>query len=108
MPKKSLEAPVGAVIAITKGEYSDFTFNGVYQVAKPFNPRALLRQWLKDHPDQEGRYGFSPTLFFNDILAKGYLKQIQNFTLQLPDGDSSEMEFTPPGEQEYFYQPFKV
>ena len=81
MSQTTTTLPVGSMIILHQGEYSDKSASGPYTALKPFNGDALLAefkaQWKPANDWDDAPY---PDEFSAWLFTSGYLEPIDNVT----------------------------
>lgn len=99
--KKIRTIKAGETLAISQGEYSDYSVLGVFEVLQDFNPDDIRKEYLAQNPEQKKPYGFNEEQFLATLAGKGILKDIPYVELHLSDyGNPNEMCVYEPTSQE--------
>lgn len=78
---KTTTLPVGSVIILHTGEYSDKQARGPYKTLKPFNGDELVFKFISGWvPKWEGDETPDPSEFDAWLFTAGYLEPIENVT----------------------------
>jgi len=84
----------GSLFTVSSGEYSDYFIRGVFRALRDIDPEALLREWLKDHPDQAERYSFKDIDFLAWAFRLGAFETVPAFDWHLGSYSSADFSVT--------------
>ncbi len=75
----------GRLVLISSGCYSDYSVHSAFVTLKPVPVQEELTAWLVNHPEQIEDYSFEEHQFLVDLIAKGYLLEVNVAWLHLGD-----------------------
>ena len=90
MIDQSKIAIAGQLLCLDNGEYSDYCVTGFFVVLKDFNPLEELSKYIDANPEQKVNYCFESSAYLAELLAKGFLMEIEYKTLYLGSYNNHE------------------
>jgi len=81
-----IKAHVGKMMIVTHGEYSAYAIQGLFTVAKEFDPLEERDKYLEMYPEQKEGYKFKREQFLAYLVTLGFLTE-QDYFLELNLGD---------------------
>jgi hypothetical protein len=84
-PPKRFTLKAGRLLFISDGAYSSYSITGLFVVLKDFDPFIEAERYLADKPAERERYTFQTDAYLAQLLAAGYLAEVDHHELHLSD-----------------------